>query len=556
MIEQEKETKSKIDEAKKAIEELFIKYSGNDFMLSKTHQYICNQVPTILDKFKQTHDEQISRIESLTEEQNNFIEYFLNTNRYFYVQFTEKFFFYDGEHYQMIKEDDILYNVLTSINKDTNLMSWKQRTKNFVMKRIKDNSLLKSIPESFTIQYVLDLLYPVFFQSKLEAKYFLTILGDNILKKNSNLIHYIDTKAKHFIRELNSVCQSLLNLNLYQTFKYKYHEQHDYVECRLLQVNDTIKSENLWINIINTAALDLICVACHYSNRYKNSDNVLINNSSDIGLMKRIFYLKDTTSEQLIQLFVSDILQISNKGIPIVIETNQIRATQITWKNMQYLWRQFLDSHSLPTIMVQNKLKTVLIEKLTQYYVEEQDSFIGICSKYLPDIQKFLSFWEDTIEFDETEADFEIEEVSYLFRKWCETRDESITNMNDKQILDLITYYYPDIETDRDKYICKIRCSLWDKQLDIHTSLENLKSTLLHKYYREHGSIANYERTTSPLAGHNISIYDAYKYYCTFYSSQNKPIVNKSYFEKYVFDNLAYFIFDSKFISSDWLISD
>lgn len=556
MIEQEKETKSKIDEAKKAIEELFIKYSGNDFMLSKTHQYICNQVPTILDKFKQTHDEQISRIESLTEEQNNFIEYFLNTNRYFYVQFTEKFFFYDGEHYQMIKEDDILYNVLTSINKDTNLMSWKQRTKNFVMKRIKDNSLLKSIPESFTIQYVLDLLYPVFFQSKLEAKYFLTILGDNILKKNSNLIHYIDTKAKHFIRELNSVCQSLLNLNLYQTFKYKYHEQHDYVECRLLQVNDTIKSENLWINIINTAALDLICVACHYSNRYKNSDNVLINNSSDIGLMKRIFYLKDTNSDQLIQLFVSDILQISNKGIPIVIETNQIRATQITWKNMQYLWRQFLDSHSLPTIMVQNKLKTVLIEKLTQYYVEEQDSFIGICSKYLPDIQKFLSFWEDTIEFDETEADFEIEEVSYLFRKWCETRDESITNMNDKQILDLITYYYPDIETDRDKYICKIRCSLWDKQLDIHTSLENLKSTLLHKYYREHGSIVNYERTTSPLAGHNISIYDAYKYYCTFYSSQNKPIVNKSYFEKYVFDNLAYFIFDSKFISSDWLISD
>jgi hypothetical protein len=50
------------------------------------------------------------------------------------------------------------------------------------MKRIKENSLLKSIPESYTIQSVLDLLYPTFFPSKVEAKYFLTILGDNIFE--------------------------------------------------------------------------------------------------------------------------------------------------------------------------------------------------------------------------------------------------------------------------------------------------------------------------------------------------------------------------------------
>jgi hypothetical protein len=136
------------------------------------------------------------------------------------------------------------------------------------------------------------------------------MLGDNILKKNTSLIHYIDTKAKHFIRELNSVCQSLLNLNLYQSFKYKYHEQHIYGDCRLLQMNDTIKTEHLWVNIINSAALDLICVACHYSNRYKNSDNVLINNSSDIDLMNRVFYLKNTSPEQLIALFVNDIISV------------------------------------------------------------------------------------------------------------------------------------------------------------------------------------------------------------------------------------------------------
>jgi hypothetical protein len=549
----------KKQEATSVIDELFQKYETNEYMLTKTHHYICNQLPTILEKLKQTHEEQVSRIELLTEEQNSFIEYFLNANRYFYVPYTERFFFYDGLHYKMIKEDDILYNVLTSINKDTNLLSWKQRTKIYVMKRIKENSLLKSIPESFTIQYVLDMLYPVFFQSKVEAKYFLTIIGDNILKKNTNLIHYMDTKAKRFIRELNTVSQSLFNLNLQQSFKYKYHEQHDYSDCRLLKINDTIKSEHLWENIINTAVLDLICVACHYSNRYKSSDNVIHNNSTDFDLTNRIFYLKDKNSDQLIQLFITDILQIPIKntsGSQIIIEGTQIRSTKITWKNMQYLWGLFLETKGLPTIMFQNTLKTYLIEHLNQYYVEEQDSFIGICSKFLPDIQRFLNFWDETIEYDITESDFEIEEVSYLFRRWCDNNREPPTNMNDKQILDLITYYYPDIETDRDKYICKIRCSLWDKQMDIHIGLENLKEHILSKYYKEYGSVTNYERVSSPFAGHNISIYDAYKYYCTFYSSQNKPVVNKSYFEKYVYDNLSYYIFDSKFISSDWLISD
>jgi hypothetical protein len=548
------------DESVNKIIELFSKYENDPYMLSKTHNYICNQLPTILEKIKQSREEQIVRIETMTEDQNSFIEYFLNTNRYFYVSSTEKFFFYDGFRYQITKEDDILYNVLTSINKDSNIMTWKQRTKVYVMKRIKDNSLLKSIPESYTIQTVIDLLYPVFFQTKLEAKYFLTILGDNILKKNSNLIHYVDSKAKHFIRELNSVGQSILNLNLYQTFKYKYHEQHSYADCRLLRINDTIKSEVLWINIINTSALDLICVACHYSNRYKNSDNILINNSNDNEITNHIFYLKNMKTEDMITYFISDILHLSNKnviGSQLIIENSsvQMRTTQITWKNMQYLWKQYLDTKKLPNIMFQNTLKNYLIERLHSYYVEEQDSFVGICSKYLPDIQKFLNFWNETIEYDETETDFEIEEITFLFRKWCDSKGETFTNMNDKQIIDLITYYYPTAEIDRDKYICKIRCSLWDKQMDIHIALENLKEHITSKYYKEYGSISNYERTSSPLNGQNISIYDAYKYYCAFFSSQNKPIVNKSYFEKYVFDNLDTYIIESKFIRWDWILS-
>jgi hypothetical protein len=49
-------------------------------------------------------------------------------------------------------------------------MGWKHKTKISVLKKIKENSLQKTIPESETIQMVLDSLYPSFFSSKTEAK--------------------------------------------------------------------------------------------------------------------------------------------------------------------------------------------------------------------------------------------------------------------------------------------------------------------------------------------------------------------------------------------------
>ena len=50
-----------------------------------------------------------------------------------------------------------MYHVLTAISNDRNLMSWKQKTKISTMKKIRENHLLKYIPESETIQLVLKL---------------------------------------------------------------------------------------------------------------------------------------------------------------------------------------------------------------------------------------------------------------------------------------------------------------------------------------------------------------------------------------------------------------
>jgi len=577
----------KIKEANNIVESIYLKYKNDPYMLSKTHVFICNQLPNVLENMHQNHEERATRLEEVNKAQKIFVDGFLNNNQYFYLPSTEKYFFYDGEHYQLYSEDKILHQILTTITRDRTLITWKQRTKQDIMKRIKQDKLLfkHSIPESATIQFVIDLFCPTIFGSRNETKYFLTVLGDNILKStNTNqLIHFIHNKAKKFIKELNDICQYVAGVNLNQTIKYKYHA-HDYSQCRLIKINEAVKCDNLWTPIIHSA-LDIICVACHYSTRFSNSDNFLNLYSNDIELKDFAFYLKNTTQENIVKTFIREYLQLQsccsssnainnqdtststivsnnalsqsppNMQIILTGQTINVRSAQIECKDMFYLWKHFLDSKSLPSIIFQNTLKPLLITELSRYYNPDLDSFIGISSKYLPDIQQFLEFWNTTIELDMSENDFEIEEMVVLFKRWCEIQNDVSVAMSDKQILDLISFFFPTIEIERDKYINGIRCNLWNKQGDIYESLENFKQHIRQQLYTKHANIYNYERISSPFLGNTISIYDAYHFYCQTYSViPNKLIVGKSYFEKYVFENLYEYIVDSKFISIDWVI--
>lgn len=520
---------SEKQDAHKTIDDLYKLYESNEYMTCKIDAYICKQLPIIFENMDRLHIERTHRIQELSSEQDLFIQCFLNNNQYFYISATEQFFYYDGVHYQDFNEDDILHHVLTSITKDRNLMSWKQRTKINIMKRIKDNSLLTSIPESDTIQNVLDLLSPALFSSRVEAKYFLTILGDNILRKNTNLIHFINPKSKQFLLAFTNSCQVFLGVGLAQTFKHKYYE-HAYQDCRLVKINECVQLETIWNPIVKQSALDIICVACHYSTRYNSSDNYLTEFSNEDAVMRSVFYIKDMQPNDLVNLFVTEYL-----------DKNPTSPTPITWKNMQYLWKQFLDSKNLPSVIFMQTLKGLMIEKLKDNYREDADSFHGICSKFLPAIQKFLQFWNETMVADETEFDLEIEEIVILFRKWTlsfslstNNSGGTLQNLTDKQIRDLISYYFPVVELERDKYISKIRCILWDKQLDIQVALDNLKANL-----------------RAAAVTTNYSIYDAYSFYCKQANGQN---VSKSYFEKYVMDNFSEYIVETKFLSSQWIM--
>ena len=275
-----------------AIAGLYKKYENNPYMCAKIQNHICNQLPNILENILSTHESRIQRTEQLVSGQDTFIQTFLKTNQYFYVNSIDAFFYYDMVHYQRYSEDAILHHILTSITRERNLMSWKYKTKTSIMKKIKDNSLLTSIPESETIQHVILSLYPLFFRTKDDAKYFLTVIGDNIHKKQPHLIHFMPLSAKPFITELNNISQTHIGANLFQTLKFKYHD-HEFANCRLIHFNDTINYENIWKPVLQNLQVDILCVSSHYSIRYEDSDQ-FASMVQDSQFQTDVFYLKNS----------------------------------------------------------------------------------------------------------------------------------------------------------------------------------------------------------------------------------------------------------------------
>ena len=511
-----------MEESNAILQQLIEKYKGDEYMTGRIHQYM-HRLPKIFETIHTSHMTSQSYEEQMQNSQDTFVHNFLHSNKYYYSPMSEKFFVYDGEHYTTISEDDILHNVLTSISKNKQLLAWKKSTKIQIMCKIKGNLLVKSIPNSETIQHVLDMLHPSFFSTKAEAKYFLTIIGDAIFKKNGNLFHFILSKAKGFLQELNNYSQMYIGSNILHTFKYKYYD-HDYANCRLIKIFENMKNENLWRPFISNHCIDMLCVASHYSIRYNSSDEYMMLNNDT--LIEYTFYLKNKNQQMIIDTFCNEYM--------IVSPTDQ--GSNISWKNILYLWKHFLDTVQLPYIVFQQQLKQMIFQKFAGHYNESTDCFVGLCSKYMPSIHTFLQFWNDTMITCENEYDLEIEEIMMLCKRWAGEYGIRSNNINESQLIDLITYYFPEIEIENGKYIHKIKNVQWDKKQDIENALQAFRNEIA---------------LATSLS--NISLYDLYEFYCKFQcANQCYMIVSKQYFEKNILENLADYIIDDS-ISIDWL---
>jgi len=522
------------------IKKLFLLYKHNSYIKSRINYHITNILPNSLNNENKLKQKRSLRFDYLTNEQNQFIQFFLSENKYYYLQSSNYFYYYDNLTYSIVKEDIILHKLLSSISKDRKLMDWKYRTKINIIKQIKNRNLLKSIPETETIQNVLNLLYPLLFQDKKQVKYFLTIIGDNILKKNNNFIYLVKPKTNKLLSELNSISYIKTGFsNITHNFVTKFNQKYNYENCRLLKMNNNIQIDN-WKNIMNLYGIDIICVAAHYSKRFENSENyiqTIINNEKIYNYT--LFLINNNQNDIFVKFCNHSIQQNDN------VDNNEKSKIYITWKNMHYIWKLFISHFSLPSTILLTTLKTLLKEKYE--YDENTDTFYNVTSQYLPCVSDFILFWEKTIIINnmsspnnDFEQEIEIDEICYLFKKWTQD-DHLITisngNIYENDVIKILKHFFSSIKVVDNKYIIGVYSNMWNKNVDINNSL-----ILLKEYYNNKNN------------GH-IHFDDAYDFYCKFCNKNKnniKFIISKRYFEKYLYLNISNYITHDNFISSEW----
>ena len=529
------------------IKELVSKYQDNPTIFNKLIQHV-EQLPELLENTHTTIIEREKRKNKLESESELFIQKFLHNHKYYYHPPSELFFQYrDNYKYYVAKEDDVQHAILSTISANKTLMDWKHKLKVTILKKIKERDVFSCIPESETIQAVINRLYPSVCNNREKAKYILTVLGDALLKK-CNHTYFITSKSKPFFKELSNLsCMLFGSANLFNVFKVKYYE-HKYSECRIIDTLDEINLENWSQYFKQNNALDLFCVAAHYSQRYDNADTFLSEHCKDSALKKYAFYLKDKDESQMIDIFYEQNIEKSED-------------CSISWKNMLYLWKHFIDAERIPNVFFSSTLKSKMIEKFN--YDGHSDMFLDCTSKILPTVSKFIQFWNESIEvLDDSYTldglgdlcgnveELEIDELCSLFTHHTKS---SIT---EKHVIDLIKHYYPDVTIEDDKYLLNTRCKLWNKKQEIIDFIKKYNSIYDNKT-KSNSIIDNenmsdydnsYDSSNNNIYTEEIPINELYHYYC---KCKNKFITSKRYFERFIKEESELYIVENSFIKVD-----
>jgi hypothetical protein len=512
----------KRNECVTAFDKLYEKYKDNEYMLQRIYNHVNVYLPNTLENEAKNHEKRLNLNTYLSEEQQIFMQVFLSKNNYFYLPTNNFYYEYNGKDYLIVKEDEIIHKLLSSISKDRILLQWKHKTKASIIKQIKERNLFKSIPETDTIQNVLNTIYPTIFTSKSAAKYFLTIIGDNILKKNTDLTFMVSPKMRQLMDELENVAGYSIGItNVAYKFVMKYHETHSFNNARLIKINENVSNE-YWRETLKKIGLNLLCVAAHYSNRYTSSDNYIVNRGDD-ELTNYTYTLKNTTETGLIDKFVGEYIEKTTADF------------KIEWKNIHFIWKQFLSSNNLPNVIFSNPLKNML--KNVLQYDETSDSFIGVTSKYLPIYKDFIRFWNETIvpiSSNDFENELEIDEMSSLFKQWSKHKN----GLSEENIIRALKHFFSTEIVD-DKYILNVISTIWDKKNDIQNAIPFIKQQIV-------------EHHTMSL----ISFDDLYGFYYTYcINNAIKLVVSKRYFEKYVYSKFSEYIAYDKFVKIEWIES-
>jgi hypothetical protein len=533
------------------------KYKDNEYITSRLYHHIETLLPTTLETEYKIQQQREERKRQLSDKRDEFIERFLHTHRYFYCQHSELFIHYDGKHFNGYSEDEILHKIHLLIVSEQSLMVWKYKIKNNIMKQVREKSPFTAIPESETIQFVINGIYPSIFQTRNNAKYFLTIIGECIMNDNNSKknIYITSPNMKILLDELAEQLDNYFGLPYsFHNIKYKYYD-HDYSLCRLIPFPKKPFSVPYHVS---KYIFDFLCVSTHYFSRYGSSDNFL-SQCGEPELLEYSHFICKNTPDKIVDMFIDTTIK------------KCVSATAtINTKNILFIWKKFLEERNVPNVILHGPLKKILKEKIQ--YNSETDMFIDVTSVHLPIVSQFIHFWDTYITEDENEPEFEIDELMRLFRK-TNTKQKNISTeskMTDSLMIELIKHFYPDMEILEDKYIMNIRCSLWDKREEVKKTLElfrikernNLNAITPFSLDSPDVSNSPYISNTTYISNNYYiqsstkslcikSLYDAYEFYCNS-NNGNECLVSKRYFEKMARELIGEYLEEDGVISNSY----
>ena len=304
--------------------------------------------------------------------------------------------------------------------------------------------------------------------------------------------------------------------------------------------------------MLNDYSVDLLCVAAHYSNRYGNAD-LFLETCDDIS--EYALYMKHHSQEQVFEQFCDQFIE------KVEQKHGDLNVTLLNWKNMHYLWKLFVSKYSLPNVMYSNHFKMLLKDKYT--YEESNDTFINVTSSQLPIVSDFLTFWDTSIIMNDKgtneiisihdkldiEIELELDELVALFKIWLNEKttknDDTPLKLtthkitDEKDILNILSHYYSNIEIVNNKFIMNVQCSFWNKIEEMNKYITDAK-----EYYK---ILYDKKEIDTVL----IPINEIYTFYID--KKNTRLSVSKRYFEKYISSVLhEYSDFDG-FISIQWL---
>lgn len=540
-----------LDDTIAILSEIWNTNAANPHILERIHAYVKTQLPQSIKNYQTAQSERETRKKSLELFADEFTESFLNRNKYFYSPHSELYFTYHNQvRYALIHEDEIHHRILSDITAcdflsaastgSATTTTIKYKIKNKIIKSVQSRDILSVIPESRTIQNVIGLLYPALFHTRDHAKYFLTILGDVLLKKTAPLIYFVPVAAKHFIRDLGGECYALFGstANSFSTaFKFKYYE-HQYKDCRLVDIRGggnggggvsqvaSSSSSSSALRLSNMPELQasiigLFCVAAHYSHRFGSADDFLRIHCKTPDVGTHAWFLCDRTDQQIIDEFMNYATEPASSD------------HEISMTNMMYLWKMYLSEFRLPSVFFAATLRAKLAS-LASASATTPDVIPNRTSKYLPLVSQFRQFWNEHCFTDDHEIELEIDELSTLFNEY--TASTASPPVGDATLLGMLRHFYPEVVIEDDKYILNVGCKLWNKTTEINEYLEQFKQQC----------ITNHHSFPQPL-------YNAYEYYCgRCYATAKRRIISKRYFEKYFMEEYPDYIDENGMITIKW----